>query len=98
MAKILMVFLIILAGIVVVDMHPPLSAASIACIILLMAGAVVLYHEMGALDDANSRSQRRYGRGSGQTQTNRHADYPGVTYPGLTHPGLTHPDWDRAPR
>ena len=92
MAKILTVLSIILAGIVVAGMHPPLSAASIACIILLMAGAVVLYHEMSALGDAKSRSQGKYARGGAQTQANRYAAsgswvYPGVTYPGVERRG-----------
>jgi hypothetical protein len=96
MAKILTVLSIILAGIIVASLHPRLSAASIACIILLMAGAVVLYHEMTALGDAKSRSQGKYAkpysRGAAQTQINRYAasgswSYPGVAYPGVERRG-----------
>jgi len=96
MAKILTVLSIILAGIIVASLHPRLSAASIACFILLMAGAVVLYHEMSALGEAKSRGQGKYAkpysRGAVQTQANRYAasgswPYPGVNYPGVERRG-----------
>jgi hypothetical protein len=91
MAKLLTVLSIILAGIVVVGMHPPLSAASIACIILVMAGAVVLYHEMSALGDAKSRSQGKYAssypKSAAGAQTNRYAASGHWTYPGVERRG-----------
>jgi hypothetical protein len=87
MAKILTVVSIILAGIVVAGMHPPLSAASIACIILLMAGGVVLYHEMSALGDANSRSQRPYSNGAARMQADRSAASVYWKYPGVERRG-----------
>jgi hypothetical protein len=87
MAKVLTILSIILAGIVVAGMHPPLSAPSIACIILLMAGAVVLYHEMSALGDAKSRSQGRNARGVAQAQTNRYAASGPWNYPGVERRG-----------
>jgi hypothetical protein len=87
MAKIVMVVLIILAGIMVAGMHPALSAASIACIILLMAGAVVLYHEMGALDDAGSRSRRPNATGTVRTETHQFAGSSSWSYPGMGYPG-----------
>jgi hypothetical protein len=62
---------IILVAIIVAGMHPPLNAASIACIILLMAGCsswrVVLYHKRGALIHAKSGGQTRRGSGGAQT-------------------------------
>lgn len=88
MAKTLTVLLIILAGIVVVGMHPALGAASIACIILLMAGAVVLYHEMGVLDETKPRSQGPHSRGLARMQTGRSAASVSWTYPGMTYPGV----------
>ena len=87
MAKIPTVLLIILTGIVVVGLHPALSAASIACIILLTAGAVVLYHEMGVLDETKARSQGPYSRGVARMQTDRSAASVSWTYPGMTYPG-----------
>jgi hypothetical protein len=91
MAKILTVLSIILAGIVVAGMHPSLSAPSIACIILLMAGGVVLYHEMGALGDAKARSQGSRASGAAQTQIHRYvpggSSYPGVSYPAVERRG-----------
>src|SRR5580658_8207762 len=83
MAKILTVLSIILAGIVVAGMHPPLSAASIACIILLMAGAVVLYHEMSALTDAQPRTQGQNARRPARMQTDRSAASLSCSYPGV---------------
>jgi hypothetical protein len=83
MAKILTVLSIVLAGIVVAGMHPPLSAASIACIILLMAGAVVLYHEMCALNNTKARSQGPSARGAVQTQSNRYAVGGSWSYGGV---------------
>jgi hypothetical protein len=88
MAKILTVLLIILAGIMIVGMHPALSAASIACIILLMAGAVILYHEMGVLDETEPRSQGPYSRGMARMQTDQSAARVSWTYPGVTYPGV----------
>jgi hypothetical protein len=88
MAKILTVLLIILTGIVVAGMHRALSAASIACIILLMAGAVVLYHEMGVLDETKPRSAGPYSRGVARMQTDRSAARVSCTYPGMTHLGV----------
>ena len=95
MAKIPIVLSIILAGIVVAGMHPPLSAASIACTILLMAGAVVLYHEMGVLDDPKPRRQgphprpystsysKQYSRGPARMRTDRSATRLSWSYPGV---------------
>ena len=83
MAKILTVLSIILAGIVVAGMYYPLSAASIACIILLMAGAVVLYHEMGVLDDPKPRRQGPYSRGVTRMQTDQSAPRVSWSYPGV---------------
>lgn len=76
MAKILIILSIILAAIVVAGMHPPLSAASIACIILFMAGAVVLYHEMGALSHAKPAGPAR--RGSSETHAQNAVSGPWV--------------------
>jgi hypothetical protein len=84
MAKILTVLSIILAAIVVAGIHPPLSAPSIACIILFTAGGVVLYHEVCALVDVKPRSQASNTRVSAQVQTDRHVSsaaswsYPAV--------------------
>lgn len=87
MAKLFIVLSIILAGIVVASVHPPLSAASIACIILLMAGAVVLYHEMGVLDNTKTRSQepnaRAYSRVVARMQSDRSAARVSWSYPGV---------------
>jgi hypothetical protein len=87
MAKILIVLSIILAGIVVASMHYPMSGGLIACIILLMAGAVVLYHEMGVLDEAKPRSQvpsaRAYSNLVARTQTDRSAARASWSCPGV---------------
>lgn len=87
MAKILMVFFIILAGIEVASLHPRLNAASIACIILLMAGAVVLYHEMSALEEVDSRGQRPHARHAAQAQISRYAASGSWVYPGVERRG-----------
>jgi hypothetical protein len=87
MAKILTILSVILAGIVVARIHPPLSGASIACIILLMAGAVVLYHEVGALDETRPRSQGPYARGVAQVKTHQFAASASWNYPGVERRG-----------
>jgi hypothetical protein len=77
MTKILTLLSIILAGTLMVSVHPPLSAASVACIILLMAGAVVRYHEVSALNDAKRPRQgsyiKAYARAAAPTQADRSA-------------------------
>jgi hypothetical protein len=87
MAKILIVLSIILAGIVVSGMHPRISGASITCIILLMAGAVVLYHEIGVLDATKTRSQgpnaRAYSNVVARMKTDQSAVRVSWSYPGV---------------
>jgi hypothetical protein len=67
MARILTVLSTLLAGIVVVGVHPNLNPATIVCIILITAGGIVVYHEVSGLNasgsyprDRNSGPMRSY--------------------------------------
>jgi hypothetical protein len=82
MAKIPTIVSVILAGLLVASILPPLSNPQIECIVLLMAGGVVIYRDMSSL-----RKTKTAGRGP------RAAGIPQPVHAPWTHSGVEH--WRR---